>query len=167
VFWLTRFILCILQTLRDGKYQVKVFCLFFPFQLVYYCEFSMYDILNLLHWILSDHFTTAPKPSATKSRFMRHWCSNVSAYISPCWTAFCQLSCRKWLPHHHCTNSYFIAECLGHEAAGSLFIKPVKSHLALYYHLTGLCYCFIVKLYLHICFVLSVICTSLFSKYAL
>ena len=102
-----------------------------------------------------------------KSRFMCHWCSSVSVYLSPCGTAFCHLSCRKWLPHHHCINSYFIAESLGYVAAGSRFIKSVKSHLALYYHVTSLCYSFLVKLYLHIRYVLSVICTSLFSKYAL
>ena len=118
-----------------------------PPQLVYYSEFSMYDILNLVHWILSDHSTTGPRFSVMKSKFMCHWCSNVSVYLSPCGTAFCLLRCRKWLPHHHCINSYFIellcwtvtfSPCiellycwsLGFVTAESLFKKQVKSHLA-------------------------------------
>ena len=81
-----------------------------------------------------------------------------------CIPAFCHLSCTKWLPHQNCINSYFTAESLGYVAAGSLFIKIVKSHLALYYHLTVLCYCFHVKLYLHIYFDLSVVMYLTFFK---
>jgi hypothetical protein len=107
-----------------SEYQQLFFqlhnCTIFFSKLVYYCEFSMYDILNLVHWILRDHCATGPRSSAMKSQFMRHWCSNVSVYLNPCRTAVCHLSCRKWLLRHHCINSYFTAESLGCVTAGRI-----------------------------------------------
>lgn len=48
-------------------FQLHNWTIFFFFQLMYNCEFSAYyDILNLVHWIMSDHSITCPRSSANE-----------------------------------------------------------------------------------------------------